>query len=206
MQRVASGDRAAFAALVERYQALVFRVAYRVLGRRADAEDVVQDTFLRLYLARARYRPTASFSSYLLTITTRLCLNRKARKSARQETSSEPDALERAAGAGEEAGSEQRVLQEERDRAVRAAIAALPADQRMALVLFRFEQLSYEEIAAAMNRSESSVTSLLWRARARLRDALGEIDAEDEAPRKISAGRRLEPGAQRVRCRSLVEP
>lgn len=204
MRRVAGGDRSAFAELVERHQALVFRVAYRFLGRRPDAEDVVQDTFLRLYAARDRYRATAPFRAYLLTITTRLCLNRKARASERQESLSEPDALERAAGASEGADAERRVLRHERELAVREAIAALPAEQRLALVLFRFEGLSYEEIAAAMKRSPSSVTSLLWRARERLRRALREI--EDEEPRKIPTGRRLAPDEPRIRCRSLVEP
>ncbi len=180
MGRVARGDHDAFRELVLRHQDRVFALAYRFLGNQADAEEVAQDSFARLFEAAPRYRPEASFSTYLLRITTNLCINRKSRAYRQREESREPSAVDEAEGDATSRDPRAELLREERARAVRKAVAALPADQRSALILFRFEGLSYEEIAEATGKSVSSVTSLLWRARAALRDSLREwLDPSD---------------------------
>jgi RNA polymerase sigma-70 factor (ECF subfamily) len=170
--QLAIGTEDALQVLMCRHERLVFSVAYRYLGGREDAKDIVQDTFTRVLEAAPRYRPDAPFRTYLLTIVTRLCLNRRARAHTRSEESRDPmsDVFRRVQTDGP--GPEEALLQDERGRAVRRAILALPEDQRMALVLFRFEGLSYEAIAALLGRRVSAVASLLWRARQRLRAEL----------------------------------
>lgn len=175
--RVAVGNEDALQTLMCRHARLVFSVAYRYLGGREDAEDVVQDTFARVLKAAPRYRPDAPFRTYLLTIVTRLCLNRRGRAGARNEESRDPmsEVFRRVQAHGP--SPEDALLQDERARAVRRAILALPGDQRMALVLFRFEGLSYEAIAALLGRRASAVASLLWRARQRLQVELSSYVA-----------------------------
>jgi len=169
---VAVGNHDAFQTLMARHARLVFSVAYRHLGVREDAEDIVQDTFTRVLKAAPRYRPDAPFRTYLLTIVTRLCLNRRARANTRSEETRDPmsEVFRRVQTHGP--SPEEVLLQDERARAVRRAILALPEDQRMALILFRFEGLSYEAIAVLLGRRVSAITSLLWRARQRLRAEL----------------------------------
>jgi RNA polymerase sigma-70 factor, ECF subfamily len=170
--RLAVGDEDALRELMSRHARLVFSVAYRHLGGREDAEDVVQDAFTRVLKAAPRYRPDGPFRTYLLTIVTRLCLNQRARAHSRREERHDPMSavLRRAEAAAP--NPEETTLQDERSRAVRQAILALPEDQRMALILFRFEGLSYEAIASLLGRRVTAVTSLLWRARRQLRAAL----------------------------------
>lgn len=172
MARIARADHDAFRELVLRHQDRVFALAYRFLGNQADAEEVAQDSFARLFEAAPRYRPEASFSTYLLRITTNLCINRKSRAYRQREESREPSAVDESQRDAESRDPRAELLREERARAVREAVQALPEDQRAALILFRFEGLSYEEIAKATGKSVSAVTSLLWRARAALRDSL----------------------------------
>jgi RNA polymerase sigma-70 factor (ECF subfamily) len=170
MSRAAEGDRAAWHALYVRHRDLVFRTALRFLGDEAAARDVTQDVFVAVFAHARSYRPTASFASYLRRITVNRCINaRSSAHEARREERSDA-ALERVADGGPDAQA--RLEQQETAAAVQAAIAALPARQRMAIVLSRFEGLSYEEIAAALDCSVSSVESLLFRARQGLARAL----------------------------------
>lgn len=196
MARVSRGDREAFRALVERHQQSVFQLAWRQLGSRAEAEEVAQDTFERLYHAAGGYREIGCFRAWLLVIATRLCLNRKARHARWREQATEPDIL--AALAGPAPGAAEEELDQVRlHRAVRDAVLALPEEQRMAVLLCRFEGLSYAEIGAAMGKSVPAVTSLIWRAGERLRLALGEqLPPDGPASRKEPAPGRLKyPGA-----------
>ena len=171
MARVASGDQSAFRDLVTRHQNMVFGLAYRYLGDAADAEEIAQEAFCRLYAAAGRYRPEAAFRTYLLRIVTNLCSNRRARAYRRREEIRDPSDLDTKSSM---ATPRSELLGAERDQAVRDAVAALPDDQRITLILFRFEGLSYEEVSDLTGKSVSSVTSTLWRARANLRRALHE--------------------------------
>jgi RNA polymerase sigma-70 factor (ECF subfamily) len=174
------GEEAAFETLIERHQSRVIGTVAKMLGTPEGAEDIAQQVFLRVWHHASRYRPEAKFTTWLLTITRNLVFN-EFRK--RQRTSHLPleneDGTPRdfsdpqARGAAKE--SEERELQEAIDR----AMADLPEQQRLALVLRRYEAMPYEEIASVLGTSVSSVKSLLFRAREQLRCRLKPFLEED---------------------------
>lgn len=174
MARIATGDHAAFRALVERHQDAVVGTVAKMLGNASEAEDISQQVFLRIWHHARRYRPDAKFTTYLFTITRHLVFNESRRRSRRKEVStderSESSHLQIEADPDRQPDSE--LLQAELQVAVDAAIAALPEAQRMAVVLRRYDQMPYEEIASVLDLSVSAVKSLLFRARTTLRDAL----------------------------------
>lgn len=174
MARIGAGDHAAFRALVERHQDAIVGTVARMLGNPADAEDIAQQVFLRIWRHAKRYRPEAKFTTYLFTITRNLVFNETRRRSRRKEVSvderEEAFHLQVVAEPARQPDAE--LLQAELQRAVDAAIAELPEAQRMAVVLRRYEQMPYEEIAEVLKLSLSAVKSLLFRARATLRESL----------------------------------
>jgi RNA polymerase sigma-70 factor (ECF subfamily) len=171
-ERAAAGDRAALRDLYLMHREAAHRVAFRYLGDEAEARDVVQDVFVTLLADPAVFTPKARFSTWLWRVVVNRCLNRRARAAFRDA----------ARDAGEEAllavrddparAPDAALLRAEEEARVRSAIDALPDRQRMAVLLSRFEGLSYEEIAAALDTSVSSVESLLFRARRTLAAAL----------------------------------
>lgn len=178
MARAAEGDRGAWRALYERHRDRVYRVALRCLGDDALARDVTQDVFVAVLSGAARWRPSAELATYLHRATVNRCLNERA--SARNRLRG-PGALEEQAS--RDPDPEASLVRREADAAVRAAIAALPERQRMAVVLSRFEGLSGEEIAVALGCSASSIESLLFRARrtlAKLLAPVGPGSSEEE--------------------------
>ncbi|MEM9588498.1 MAG: sigma-70 family RNA polymerase sigma factor [Planctomycetota bacterium] len=182
MLRVKEDDAGAFESLVRRYEARLVRLM-RTLGPSPDvAEDLVQETFLRVYRARYRYEPGAKFSTWLFTIAGNVARNAARSVRRRQEVSeidapktgdeSSPQIL--ASAAVEASGlMPARVVEGgERAEIVRAAIGMLGERQQMALMLSRFENMSYAEIAETMEMSTKAVKSLLSRARVNLREIL----------------------------------
>ena len=174
MGRIGAGDHAAFRTLVERHQDAVVGTVAKMLGNSSDAEDIAQQVFLRIWRHAKNYRPDAKFTTYLFTIARNLVFNESRRRSRRKEVSTEE--REESSHLQVEADSDRQpdseLLQAELQRAVDAAIAALPEAQRMAVVLRRYEQMPYEEIAVVLNLSLPAVKSLLFRARATLRESL----------------------------------
>lgn len=174
MQLIAQGDEQAFESLIERHQYAVIGTVAKMLGNYADAEDIAQQVFIRLWKSAARYEPKAKFTTYLFTITRNLVFNESRKKKRRKEHSVEereddhhlqtPD--EQALSPDKEA------LQQELQSAVDSAIASLPEKQRMAVILRRYEGMPYEEIAKVLELSISAVKSQLFRARTTLREAL----------------------------------
>ena len=168
LARLRAGDPRAFEELVIGYQHRVFGVALRMLGNRAEAEEIAQEVFLRAHRAVADFRGEARLGTWLYGIASRLCLNRLAspdRRMARGDailadvTAATPDAaaeLERA----------------ELDAALRTAIAELPEERRLVLVLRDVEGLSYEQIAEALAVDPGTVRSRLHRARMQLKEKL----------------------------------
>lgn len=178
MVRAGQGDDHAFALLVRRHQHLIHGTVARMIGTdSAEIEDVAQQVFVRAYRAAPRYQATAKFTTWLLTIC-RNCVftHLKQRKRWRTEPLERPDDEEGPGGPRFEdpaAGTSRDALMEkELQEALQAALGRLPEKQRMALVLRQYEQLDYEEIAAALQTSVPSVKSLLFRARETLREAL----------------------------------
>ena len=180
MVRVGKGDHAAFRQLVERHQDAVIGTVAKMLGNASESEDIAQQVFLRIWRNAKRYRPDAKFTTYLFTITRNLVFNETRRKSRKKEVSS--DEREENSNLTVEASPDRqpdaKILQAELQQKVDEAIAALPEAQRMAVVLRRYEQLSYEEIATVLDLSVSAVKSLLFRARTNLREALSDYLAE----------------------------
>ena len=166
MARTAQGDGRAFQTLARRHAGGALRLARRILGSEALAEEVVQDALLRVWINAPRWRPEAAFRTWLYRIVVNLCLNAKRRAGDLP--------LEAADHVADPApGAEAQLEARERDRSVRAAVDALPARQRAAIVLTYQEGLSNAEVAVVLDASVSSVETLLVRAKRTLRTALG---------------------------------
>lgn len=173
-----AGSEEAFDRIVEVYSGQVYGLLTRFLGPARDLEDLVQEVFLRVIRARERYRPEARFTTWLYRIVFNLAVNRTQR--ARPESSlddgpGEGRALELAGGSEPSRGLER----DDVTRAVRGAIAELPDQQRIALVLARYEELPYAEIARVLDSSEKAVKSLVHRARENLRVRLAPFLQEE---------------------------
>lgn len=180
MRAAGRGDEAAFAQLVRRHQDLVYGTVYKMLGSyHAEAEDVAQQVFIKVYRAAPRWRPEAKFTTWLLTIC-RNCVFTQLKRSSRRRTEplepepvpGEEGVMESTHADPEARGPDRLVQDEEMRRVLESALAALPPQQRAALVLRQYEQLDYEEIARVLGTTVSSVKSLLFRARDTLRAAL----------------------------------
>ena len=174
MAEVARGDTVAFERLVERHQSLVIGTVGRMLGNNSDVEDVAQQVFIRVWKGAPRYRPTAKFTTWLLTITRNLVFNE-----ARRRKRHPGDILD--VHKGEEALAltdparhvpDEELLEAELQRTIESAIRGLPEKQRMAVLLRRYESKSYEEIGEVLGLTVPAVKSLLFRARTELRAAL----------------------------------
>jgi RNA polymerase sigma-70 factor, ECF subfamily len=165
MLRAASGELAAFDELVRRNQKTAWALAWRVLGDAAEAEDVVQEAFLKIFKAASRYRPTARFRTYLYAVVTRLCLDRSQKKRP-EYTDDLPDVPDGGRG------PETVLVTSELSEAVRRCLQGLPTNQRIAISLRHYDGLTYDEISEVLRVSPKAVDSLLQRARAALRECL----------------------------------
>jgi RNA polymerase sigma-70 factor (ECF subfamily) len=170
MLRVRADDRAAFAELIEKYQHRLVGVMAHLVGHPQEAEDLAQEVFLRVYRTRHKYSPKAKFSTWLFTIANNLALNalrdRKKRKatSLGDESAPLPDDTAPQPARG--------VDQQELAAVVTRALDELNERQRVAVVLNKFEDMGYAEIADVMGLTPKAVKSLLSRARERLREVL----------------------------------
>jgi RNA polymerase sigma-70 factor (ECF subfamily) len=188
MLRSGEGDEEAFTELVRRHQRSVLNLVRRFVGPIPDQEDLAQEIFVRLYQARTKYRPTAKFTTYLYRNTLNLCLNyirdRKVRRTLPLDPGGEDGAgameMEDSAVEGPGAVAARR----ETSRTVRDAVAALPDNQRTALVLSRWHGASYQDIADTMELSVMAVKSLLSRAKENLRSRLSILLRDDDRVRE----------------------
>jgi len=173
-----AGRQTAFGELVRRNQGIVFNLACRYLGDATEGEDVVQEVFIRVYGAASGYEPTAKFTTWVYRITVNVCLNRLRARRTRQSVSL--DGAGREEGATGEIAADRteapsaRLEREELEAKVREAMEALPASQRTAVLLRRFNELSYQEIAQVMETTVPAVKSLLARARQTLKSLLSK--------------------------------
>jgi RNA polymerase sigma-70 factor (ECF subfamily) len=175
----------AFEVLVERYQHRLVGVLVHLIGRVEEAEDLAQDVFLRIYRARKGYRPRAKFSTWLFTIANNLASNHLRSKgrsplvsgtggdfSASSSSSSQAVRPAEERALSREGTPSAQMRQVELSDVVRDALDLLGEDQKIAVLLNKFEDMSYAEIAEVMSRSEAAVKSLLARARTHLRERL----------------------------------
>jgi RNA polymerase sigma-70 factor (ECF subfamily) len=193
MLRVKRGDEAAFRELVERYKQPVINVAWRMLHDLSEAEDLAQNVFLQVFKSASRYEVSAKFSTWIFTIVRNFCLNELRRRSRRpgesleyySDDSEEPTARQiedtRAVGPG------RAILREELEEKIQEALDALPETQRLAVILCRQDELSYEEMAKVLGCSLAATKSLIHRGRETLKARLKPYlrtgawgDADDE--------------------------
>lgn len=168
MLAVGKGDLVAFEELVNRHQAFVWHLAYRFLRDRGAAEDIAQEAFVRVLESAARWRPTASFRTYLYGIIARLC-----RDFVRKKSPKSSDRLGDVADV--QPSPDARLEADEQCNAVRKAIAALPPNQRTAVILRYYDHFGYEDIAVVIGTTVKGAERLLARARTALRASLGEF-------------------------------
>jgi RNA polymerase sigma-70 factor (ECF subfamily) len=173
MTALAAGDSAALDTLMLRWQRPLQAYLLRHLGNEADALDLAQETFVRLYRARARYRPGARFTTWMFQIALNLARDH-ARKRARRRTDSLEDAAPGSTAGLASPGPtpDLAVRRAEEIAAVRSALAALPDELREVLVLFEYEDLSHARIAEIIGASPKAVETRLYRAREKLRSSL----------------------------------
>jgi len=178
MLRVREGDDTSFALLLERHRGPVVHFLYRMIQNQAVSEELAQEVFLRVYRSRATYEPTAKFTTWLFRIATHVALNsiRDRKKEKGHESLDEEmlDGLERQV-ADRQQTVEQAMVHEVKVREVRQAIEALPAKQRAAVLMHKYEGLDYAQIAGVLSCSESAIKSLLFRAYESLRGRLAHM-------------------------------
>ena len=179
--RMGRGDRAAAASLVMRHQRGLLNFFYRYTNDALLAEDLAQETFLRMVRAAPSYEPRAAFGVWMYCIARNLCFNEIKARGLRRRP------IEREAAVP---GPEHEVSRAQLDARVRAAVRELPERQRLALVLRRFEGLSSSEVAEVMGTTVDAIDALMNRAAARLRSSLMDLLDDDEAGRCDERGRK----------------
>ncbi len=213
--RTLAGDDDAFAELVEPFESKVYNLALRMCGNREDAFDLAQESFLKAYRSLAKFKGEASFSTWLYRIVSNTCLDqlRRARRAGARVSLDDPIETEGGALHREVADTtfepEQLALRSEAGAQIKAAVAELPPDHRMAILLREFQELSYEEIAQTMGCSMGTVKSRISRARTALRDRLaarellpqagvysGGLDRRAKEPSSSMGTRQESPGGR----------
>lgn len=179
------GDESAFEKLVEEFSGPVFGLLTRFLGSHPGREDMVQDVFLRVVRARDRYEPTARFTTWLYRIAYNMAVNETQRRGGRKPASlsgNTDDGMAPLDPVDERVDTPLDALQRgDTVNAVREAISELPENQRMALVLAKYEEMPYAEIAGVLHSSEKAIKSLIHRARETLRVRLAPLLAQEPA-------------------------
>ena len=172
LDRLKAGDPRAFEELVTSFQHRVFAVAYRMLGTRAEAEDAAQEAFLRVHRGIGAFRGDAALSTWIYAITSRVCLNLLGSVEGRLARDREGDDETVLRVPSAERGPAAAAERKELEHALHRAIAELPEDRRIVVVLRDLEGLSYDEIAAALELPLNTVRTRLHRARMDLKDKL----------------------------------
>jgi len=178
MLRAAAGDESSFNYLVEKYHRPMIHFLFRMVRNQAVAEELAQEVFLRVYRSRESYRAEAKFTTWLYRIATNLAVNQardtKHERSAQtvyldapdEESGTTPDVADAVPSV------EAQMLRDERMKAIRDHVMALPERQRMAVVMHKYQGMDYRQIGEVMGMSESATKSLLFRAYQTLRDKL----------------------------------
>jgi len=184
MLRVKTGDESAFAYLVQKYRRSMVGFMYRMCHNPSTAEELAQEVFLRVYRSRTSYEPSAKFTTWLYRIATNLAVNHardtrheRPENTVRldepdQETGTTPDL------ADDSLTAEEQILKRERLAAIRGKVNALPERQRIAVIMHKYQQMDYRQIAGVLKLSESATKSLLFRAYETLREQLKEFVSE----------------------------
>jgi RNA polymerase sigma-70 factor (ECF subfamily) len=181
MLLVKAGDQASFDYLVQKYRRPMVSFMYRMARNTAAAEDLAQEVFLRVYRSRASYEASAKFTTWLYRIATNLAVNH-----ARDTRHERPEVTVSLDEPAEESGTtlelpdghltaEQNLVRRERLMAIRSKVEALPEQQKLAVIMHKYQQMDYKQIADVLKKSESATKSLLFRAYETLREQLKEF-------------------------------
>ncbi len=181
MLRVKAGDQSAFDFLVQKYRRPLVSFMYRMARNTAAAEDLAQEVFLRVYRSRQSYEASAKFTTWLYRIATNLAVNH-----ARDTRKERPEVMVSLDEPDEETGTtmdladgtmtaEEALVRRERMLAIRSKVEALPERQRLAVIMHKYQQMDYKQIAEVLKLSESATKSLLFRAYETLREQLKEF-------------------------------
>ncbi|MGJ8649483.1 MAG: RNA polymerase sigma factor [Opitutaceae bacterium] len=169
MRALAEGDSAAFASIVERWQTRLINFFYRATGNRSDSEDLAQETFLELYRASSRYQARGTFSAFIFTVARRRMIDSYRKRARRPLDFIDPTDFVM------QQQAEEIDHTSEIEEAFHRALAALPDNQRNAILLLQQQGLSYEEIAETLEASLSAVKTWIHRARTHLREELKDF-------------------------------
>ncbi len=181
MLRVRAGDQSAFEYLVQKYRRPMVSFMYRMARNSAVAEDLAQEVFLRVYRSRETYEASAKFSTWLYRIATNLAVNHaRDTRHERPEVQVSLDEPDDDTGTTLELpdaslNAEQQMVRRERLLAIRRKVEALPEQQRLAVIMHKYQQMDYKQIADVLKKSESATKSLLFRAYETLREQLKEF-------------------------------
>jgi len=178
MLRVKEGDGASFDALLEKHRSAVVHFLYRMVQNQAVAEELAQEVFLRVYRSRSTYEATAKFTTWLFRIATHLALNAlRDGKYSKFEERLDDDSSEMPVRqvSDRRPSIEQTMLHRAKMDEIRRAIGALPEKQRAAVLMHKYEEMEYSQIAKVLSCSESAVKSLLFRAYEALRARLAHM-------------------------------
>ena len=181
MLRVKAGDDSAFDYLVQKYRRPIVSFMYRMARNAAAAEDLAQEVFLRVYRSRESYEATAKFTTWLYRIATNLAVNHaRDTRHERPEVQVSLDEPDEDTGTTLEVpdsslNAEQAIVRRERMMAIRQKVEALPEQQRLAVVMHKYQQMDYKQISEVLKKSESATKSLLFRAYETLREQLKEF-------------------------------
>ena len=178
MLRVKAGDGASFGILLEKHRLPVIHFLYRMVQNQAVAEELAQEVFLRVFRSRESYEPTAKFTTWLFRIATHLALNAlRDGKNQRMEERLDDDSSDMPIRqvSDRQPTVEQSMVYRARLDEVRRAVATLPEKQRAAVLMHKYEEMEYSQIAKVLNCSESAVKSLLFRAYETLRARLAHM-------------------------------
>ena len=163
-----AGRRDAFDVIVERHRRTVYQVCYRFVGNHEDASDLTQDVFVRAYRGLRNFRGQSSLGTWLYRIGVNVCLNRVSARALPTEPIADRQFIDQAGDTGSD-----RLLREERQARVRAAIAQLPRKQRATLILRMYREMSHQEIADALGSSVGAVKANIFHALGNLRKMMG---------------------------------
>lgn len=179
MLRFQKGEESCFEQLVERHKQRVFNLVYRFLGNYQEAEDLAQEIFIKIYHTKNSYRPQAKFTTWLYVICKNTCLKvlrkkKPATVSINETLKLEENSINTQIPDSHTPTPVQAILQNEQALVVKEALDSLPVNQKMTVVLYRYDRLSYEEIAEVIGCSVKAVKSLLHRAKINLKEKLAE--------------------------------
>ena len=180
MARIAQGDEYAFDILVHRHQTSILNLTYRFVGDRTQAKDLAQEVFIRVWQSAKSYEPKAKFTTWIYKITTNLCINelKSARRrrwfSFHRSDEDSENSMEDSIS-DDSTNAEDLLLAEERSSQISDVLQSLPDNQRIALILKRYDDLSYQEISQVLGCSVSAVESLLVRAKRTLQEKLKKL-------------------------------